>query len=265
MQDFVGNVCEIRFPASAYAVDALEKYGVSHDPNQSGFSLSRNTARGLYDELSHYPKEARRWDGAMTALAQQINMDFVPSSFLKTTKADASPLIVDVGGGRGNISISLAESLPHASFIVQDIADTALVRGREESTHLGDRIDFQAYDFRTSQQVIGADFYYFRNIFHNWPDQACINIFRNHIPALKPGAQLIIDDFTLYEPGSLPWSAERLRRWMDINMLVFFGSRERTLSDWRELLEAADPRLKLVDFDVALDQPNTILRVAWEG
>ena len=50
---------------------------------------------------------------------------------------------------------------------------------------------------------------------------------------------------------------------MDINMFVFFGSRERTLADWRELLEAADPRFELVDVDIACDQSNTILRVQW--
>ena len=188
MQDFVGNVCEIRFPASARAVDALDKYGLSHDPNQSGFSLSRNTARGLYDELCHYPQEARRWNGAMSALAQQIDIELVLESVLKTTSLDASPLIVDVGGGRGDISVSLAKRLPHASFVVQDVASTARVHGEEDSAHLGNRIKFQAYDFRSVQQVAGADIYYFRNIFHNWPDQVCVNILRNQIPALKPGA-----------------------------------------------------------------------------
>ena len=264
MQDFIGNVCEIRFPASARAVDALDKYGVSRHPNQSGFSLSRNTARGLYDELLHYPHEASRWNGAMSALAQQIDIDFVLSSFLKITVPHACVRIVDVGGGRGDISLSLARRLPHATFVVQDVASTTRAQKPSDGAHFSHRIEFQAYDFRFEQQVRNADVYYFRNIFHNWPDQACVEILRNQIPAMRPGVHIIIDDFTLHESGLLSCSEERRRRWMDINMLIFFGSRERSIADWRELLETADPRFKLVDVATTSDQPNAMLQVRWE-
>lgn len=81
MRDFVGNVCEVRFPASARTADALQKYGQSENSSQSGFSLCNNTARGLYDEISHHPEQARRWNGAMSALTTQIDFDFILDSF----------------------------------------------------------------------------------------------------------------------------------------------------------------------------------------
>ena len=81
MQDLVGNVCEVHFPASARTADALEKHGESQDPSQSGFSLCNNTAHSLYDELSHYVEPARRWGGAMSALALQIDFHFLMDSF----------------------------------------------------------------------------------------------------------------------------------------------------------------------------------------
>lgn len=264
-RDFIANVCEVRFPASAHAVDALEKYGLSQSPNQSGFSLSRNTDRGLYDELAQCPEEARRWNAAMSALAQQLDMDWISASFRSCAKSITTPTIVDVGGGRGQVSLALAERMPNASFVVQDASDMAIAQGQQDTAELKNRISFQFYDFRTPQLCCNADVYYFKNIFHNWPDASCVEILRNQIPALKPGATILIDDFTLHEPGSLPWCEERRRRWMDINMLVFFGSRERTYGDWRDLLAAADSRFHLMGIDSAPNQHNSILRVVWKG
>ena len=263
MQDFVGNVCEVRFPSSARTVDALKKYGKSQDPNQSGFSLCNNTARGLYEELSHDTELSRRWNGAMRALASQIDFNFILQSFPWTSYTE--PTILDIGGGCGDVSIGLKRHLPSAKFIVQDAAETARKQGEDISVDLNSGITFEFYDFRTIQPIHGADIYYFRNIFHNWPDKNCIEILRNQIPSLKKDAKLLIDDFTLQEPGALSASEERKQRWMDLNMLIFFSSQERSLEDWEKLLTTADPRFKLVNASRSLNQPNAILEVAWIG
>ena len=266
VNDFVGNVCEVRFPASARTVDALEKYGQSQDASQSGFSLADNTARGLYDEFSHDPERTRRWNGAMRALALEIDFQFILDSFPWTSYH--TPTILDVGGGCGDASIGLAPCLPGAKFIVQDSSESALQHGKDlclSTKTLSSNISFQAYDFRTPQPVHGADIYYFRNIFHNWPDKNCIQILRNQIPSLKKGARLVVDDFTLHEPRTLQPTQERRRRWMDINMLTFFGSHERTLAEWEKLFEDTDERFKLVSVKGAENRPNMILDVAWMG
>jgi hypothetical protein len=51
---------------------------------------------------------------------------------------------------------------------------------------------------------------------------------------------------------------------MDLNMLIYFGSRERTLDEWSVLLQAADPRYFLRGVKQVAGQPNTILDVGWE-
>lgn len=53
-------------------------------------------------------------------------------------------------------------------------------------------------DFFT-QQPVTADVYYFRSIFHNWADKYCIRILQNLVPALKPGARIVIHERIL--PG----------------------------------------------------------------
>lgn len=59
-------------------------------------------------------------------------------------------------------------------------------------------ICFYASNFFT-EQPIRADVYFFRSIFHNWADKYCIKILKNLVPALKPGARVIIHERIL--PG----------------------------------------------------------------
>ena len=123
-----------------------------------------------------------------------------------------SATIVDVGGGYGPVSIGLAREFPHLTFVVQDFADVVLGASRNMPPELSDRISFMAYDMLNPQPVKDAEVYFFRAIFHNWTDSYCVKILRNQIPALNSRARLLINDFVLHEPGSLPWYQEKRMR-----------------------------------------------------
>ena len=80
--------------------------------------------------------------------------------------------VVDVGGGRGQVSIRIAEKVPHVSFVVQDQASVVQsVQAEGGLDELGDRVMFQAHNFFTEQPVRGADAYLFRFILHDHPDR----------------------------------------------------------------------------------------------
>ena len=71
-----------------------------------------------------------------------------------------------------------------------------------------------AHDFfKEAQPVHGADVYFFRFIFHNWPDKYCLKILRSLIPALKTGAKVVIIDYVLPGPGGFRsrWEETRAR------------------------------------------------------
>ena len=76
---------------------------------------------------------------------------------------------------------------------------------------LEDRISFMAHDFFTPQPIT-ADVYFFRFIFHDWPDKYGISILQNLVPALKPGARVLINEFCLPEPGMISAYKERVLR-----------------------------------------------------
>jgi len=56
---------------------------------------------------------------------------------------------------------------------------------------------------------VEAEVYYFRWIFHNWSDVYAIKILQNLVPALKPGAIILLNDGVLPEPGTVGGIEER--------------------------------------------------------
>jgi len=51
---------------------------------------------------------------------------------------------------------------------------------------------------------------------------------------------------------------------MDLQMLSYFGSRERTVSDWDLLFKEADERFELKNA-IGLNGPGFILEVWWKA
>jgi hypothetical protein len=205
-------------------VNALQQFGQSEQPNQSvgqpkdfhtnksniiqGFSLANNTSSGLYEELVKFPERQARWTSAMSAMANRISFDFL-MQYIPLKPRDFA-MVVDVAGGNGTVSIGLAPHYPNVRFVVQDTPST--ISTLKPPAHLAGQIEYRGYDLFTPQPIEGGNIYFFRNIFHNWPDRSCVEIIRNHIPAMRAGSKLVIDDFALHEPLTLDLWDERRRR-----------------------------------------------------
>jgi predicted O-methyltransferase YrrM len=91
---------------------------------------------------------------------------------------------------------------------VQDLPETsekgkALFEEMPLDPSIKERIEFQAYDLNTTQTVTGADVYFFRTIFHNWPKSHCVRFLKNLVPALRPGSKILTNEIVLPNPGAL--------------------------------------------------------------
>jgi hypothetical protein len=84
--------------------------------------------------------------------------------------------------------------------------------------------------------------YYFRWILHNYSTPYAVKILKNLVPALKPGARVIINDHCLREPGVENHWDEKVMRSMDLLMLTLLNAQERTEKEFEELFRAADER-----------------------
>lgn len=146
----------------------------------------------------------------MSAFTSRCDLSSLSESY--DWRSLGSATIVDVGGGRGLVSVDLATNFSALNFIVQDFAE-ALADGPSYVTaEISDRISFMSYDMLTPQSVRNADVIFFRAVFHNWTDHYCVKILRNQIPALKKGSRLILVEPLLVESGELPWYVERRLR-----------------------------------------------------
>lgn len=73
-------------------------------------------------------------------------------------------------------------------------------------------------------QTESADIFFLRWIFHNWSNKYSVNIIRNLIPVMKPGTKIVVNDFMLPEPNTLPPPLEKAIRYV-IRFHVIFESR----------------------------------------
>ena len=205
----------------------------------------------MWAHYTTHPEMAQRFAGCMSALAGMVGRlpSFLVNGYPWTSVGSSSSsegqgLIVDVGGSKGTICIEIAKAAPHLHFIVQDLPET--IRGAEGGVpaDLKPRIEFMAHDMFTAQPVHDADVYLFRNVFHDWSDGHTVQALKALVPALKPGARVVVNDHFLPELGTMTPSKEREVRAMDMIMFALFNSRERAKRDWEAIFQQADPRFK---------------------
>ncbi len=139
--------------------------------------------------------------------------------------------MVDCGGSRGHVSVAVANVAPEMHFIVQDLPEVVSQAEARPPAGLEGRIRYEAYDFFTPQPVKDADVYFFRRIFHDWPDHVCVEILGNLVPSMKAGSRVVLDETILDSGGDV--MEERMGRMLDMQMLTAANARERTLEDWK--------------------------------
>lgn len=120
--------------------------------------------------------------------------------------------VVDVGGSTGEVMALLSQHYPHLRCVVQDLPGT-IEKHSALPPPLDSRVEFMAHDFFREQPVKGAEVYFFRMIMHNWSDADAVRILQQLVPALKAGAHVLINEFCLPEPDTVPWLEEKNLRW----------------------------------------------------
>ncbi|KAK8042322.1 sterigmatocystin 8-O-methyltransferase [Apiospora phragmitis] len=235
---------EDMWPAAVKVVDALEKWGDSQEPNHTGFSLAHNLDGSIYDYVAADPARATRFSATMNTLSssEEYDLTYVLDHYDWASLGAAR--VVDLGGAEGHVSAALAKRFPDLTFVVQDIAQVVANAGANLPADLQTRVSFMAHDLFKPQTVV-ADVYYLRWILHNWSDKYCKLILEALVPTLKDGSRILIQDFCMSKSGEVALWREQDARAMDMNMAATFNALERTASDWKCLLQDADPRFIL--------------------
>jgi hypothetical protein len=173
-----------------------------------GWALAHN-GQSLFETFGKEPAKAKRFAGSMAAFnaSPLMSHSHLASNFPWATLGSGT--VVDLGGSHGELCAALAASNSDLHFIVQELPPT--IQSVDRSAFppaVAPRIEFMEHDFFNPQPVTAA-VYTFRQILHNWADTNVIKILRALIPALLPGARLLVHDLILPEPGTLPLMQER--------------------------------------------------------
>ncbi len=141
--------------------------------------------------------------------------------------------ICDVGGGQGSFLIQLLANYPHIKGIVADMPGAVVAAERAiAKAGLQDRCKVIPYDFLKSA-LPACDAFFLVNVLHDWEDETCCRLLKNISRAMNADSKLWIVEY-LIEPGS-GFSVAKL---LDIEVLVMGGGRERTINEYKALLDS---------------------------
>ena len=168
----------------------------------------------MFDFFEENPSRMKRFKDGMTFLHTLPGLEstYILKSFDWASLGNG--LVVDVGGSAGHVSMDIARGFPSLRFIVQDLPKVIEDARTKVPVELADRVTFMAHNIFAEQPVKGADLYYFRFILHDWSDKYCMKILRSLVPALKPGARIILHERCLEAPCTAPARKEKWNRWV---------------------------------------------------
>jgi len=217
---------------------AVSELGQEHYPAWGNLMHSVKTGEIAFDNFfgvdvweyfSQNPEDAAVFNDSMSAMTATTNEAI-------TALYDFSNFgtIVDVGGGHGALISSILKKNPKAKGVLFDAPE--VIEGAQpklEAAGLSDRCQTVAGDFFKAVPQSG-DAYMMKWIIHDWDDEKSNRILRNCRNQMKQNGRLILVDCVVPESDEPHFS-----KFIDLNMLVMTGGKERTAKEFEQLLAGA--------------------------
>jgi len=152
------------------------------------------------------------------------------------------PRLIDVGGGAGNILADILRAHVGVTGAVFDLPHTAdVARKFLADQNLADRSEVITGDF--FQEVTpGYDAYFIKSVLHDWDDEQSVQILNNIQRAMGEHGRVLITEIVL-EPGK---PIGHPHRFIDMEMMVSLGGKERSAEEFNDLLRRANMRMERV-------------------
>jgi ubiquinone/menaquinone biosynthesis C-methylase UbiE len=143
-------------------------------------------------------------------------------------------VVADIGGAHGVILAAILKTKPSLRGILFDlphVIETA--KEAIDSEGLAGRCELVGGDF-FKQVPEGADTHVLKQIIHDWDDERAAVILKSCRRALRPNGRIQLVEMLIptdNSPGPV--------QFVDLNMLVLLGGRERSEAEYSKLLEEA--------------------------
>lgn len=221
---------------------AVSELGQEHYPAWGNLMHSVKTGEIAFDNhfgmdiwryFQQNPHDAAVFNDSMTGVTAAANESIMSlydfSSFNK---------VVDVGGGHGGLITSILKTNPQAKGVLFDAPQVISgARSKIEAAGLADRCEAIGGNFFESVPA-GGDAYIMKWIIHDWDDEKAILILKNIRSQIPSHGKLILVDCVVPE-GDEP----HFSKFIDLNMLVMTGGKERTEREFQQLLAASGFKL----------------------
>ena len=209
-------------------------------------AFERIYGKAYFDYLAQNPTPAQVFNDAMTSFSASVSAAVINAyDFTGISK------LVDVGGGHGLLLASILEKYPQMTGVVFDAP--AVIEGAKDlikECGVGGRCETVGGDFFESVPA-GGDAYIMKHIIHDWDDERALTILKNCHRAMTENGKLLVVEMVIPE-GDAP----SLGKFLDLEMLLFLHSYERTQAEYRALFARADFRLTRI---VPTGMPHSVI------
>jgi hypothetical protein len=187
----------------------------------------------VWEHRAAHPEEGEIFDAAMTGLSAPVAEAIVQSYDFSNIS-----VLVDVGGGEGGLLATILAANPTLRGVLYDLPHVVAAAGALlERAGVADRCEVVGGSFFEAVPR-GADAYLLKSVIHDWDDAEAIQILGKCRAAVADTGRILVVE-PVIRPGNEPDPA----KYMDLNMLVMLGGRERTADDFERLYAEAGFRM----------------------
>jgi SAM-dependent methyltransferase len=241
-------------PGSLRAL-AMTELGEEHYPAWGELLHSVRTGEIAFDHafgmdvwkyLSQHPDNAQIFNDAMSGMTAQAN-----EALHAAYDFAGVGTLMDIGGGHGGLITSILRRNPEMRGTLFD--SPQVIEGAKSlvaESDVAGRCELVSGSFFESVPA-GADAHILKWIIHDWDDEKSVAILKNCHRALGENGKLILVE-AVVPAGHEP----HFSKFIDLNMLVMTGGRERTEAEFRDLFERSGFQLTRV---VPTESPFSVI------
>ena len=217
-----------------------------HSVRTGGIAFDQAFGMDVWKYFAQHPDNAKIFNDAMSGMTAQAN-----EALHANYSFAGINTLVDIGGGHGGLITSILRRNPQMRGILFD--SPQVIEGAKasiEASDVADRCELLGGNFFESVPP-GADAHVLKWIIHDWDEEKSVAILKNSHRALAENGKLILVEAVVPSGGE-----PHFAKFIDLNMLVMTGGRERTEAEFRELYERAGFRLTRV---VPTESPFSVI------
>ena len=202
---------------------------IMHSVKTGEIAFDNRFGKDIWQYFESDPEKADNFNRYMASSSEPLNEEISTTYDFSGVKK-----LVDIGGGLGGMISAILAKNQHLEGVIFD-APSVVVKSKEflAAKGLADRCETIGGDF-FEYVPEGGDVYAMRWILHDWEDARSLKILENIRMVLPADGKLL-----LAEAVVPPTNEPHFSKFFDLIMLTMTGGRERTETEWRQLLGKA--------------------------